>query len=824
MLAVHIGRTRLFSKEAPAPEGADLAGEAKVAVFRAEVAEMLGEAAATSFENKMINMELLSLSDLNVQPEDLVQDLNSNPSLLYDLIGLWLHSKTKQHWLACIREGTTNNGRFVRYDDKQKLTEYINLSEVQHGDWTVAMLLYKQRKEGDLPPAPGDVPVPTQKEVAQAIEIVLSSDNAVLVDDEPPTAASEEFADSLKQVSAEHHEPTDEPTEGLIEDADWEILPDGTRRHLPTLQIVVDEYKVLLAKKNMQLDQEYAEQLAEAKKQLDEEAKKQLDETKKQLRDNFASKVETAVRAKAAALESARKELEEDRRQLEAERQRLTEAQPPSQRQQEQPLMLPLEQVAAALDRVPFGSIYELNVLVNNTLVRHLQDQLVTSQRTALMPGGPPPPMTAYITDDNLEVKVTGKDSRPVPTPTEADTMLRPHPMKRPRWDEASAQKLFAEAEVPPPVPEKDQRPLEGPERSYDQQGKDSQRTPRPWRSTPVSQRRPEPRRTDYKSPMHSEEASRKIYDTADPFASPSPTKAGVEWLRPPRSSQHPTSSLSPEFSDLSVQSESERKRTRSPGLLGDSREHRSRRPRPESPEKSPSKSKISSLLNKPTKVAGELLQQFKDPTKSVSRSIGSQLSSSKTGLNLRTIGDRSRLPIKARASSGQGASSPFPTAKALLLPPTTQAPVPPVASTAMDDPRQGSPSPSGRDSPSMRGVPTTEKGSQSEKESLSGRESTSMRGASPVGRSSLRLPRSRRAPSPTPSMRIRAPYPQPLSISGHRGARGEYEYRVNYHGSTSWVPEHRLRKEGADIMLGQYKTGAGLYEDAAGPMEEDIE
>ena len=50
---------------------------------------------------------------------------------------------------------------------------------------------------------------------------------------------------------------------------------------------------------------------------------------------------------------------------------------------------------------------------------------------------------------------------------------------------------------------------------------------------------------------------------------------------------------------------------------------------------------------------------------------------------------------------------------------------------------------------------------------------------------------------------------------------RGDYECRVNYHEPTSWVPEHRLRKVGPNIMLGPYEVEAGLLSDAAETMEE---
>jgi ubiquitin C-terminal hydrolase len=111
LLAIHIARTRhipnsVAEKPIKAPVGSVEYEEEKARRGK-RVLQLIGDAEITSFENKMVDMEQLNLADLNVQLENLVQDVNSNPSLLYDLIGIWLHSKQKQHWVACIREGRT---------------------------------------------------------------------------------------------------------------------------------------------------------------------------------------------------------------------------------------------------------------------------------------------------------------------------------------------------------------------------------------------------------------------------------------------------------------------------------------------------------------------------------------------------------------------------------------------------------------------------------------------------------------------------------------------------------------------------------------------
>jgi hypothetical protein len=49
--------------------------------------------------------------------------------------------------------------------------------------------------------------------------------------------------------------------------------------------------------------------------------------------------------------------------------------------------------------------------LVNKILVQPLQNQLTTGETVAVPPGDPPPPITAYITDDRLEIPE--KDPRP---------------------------------------------------------------------------------------------------------------------------------------------------------------------------------------------------------------------------------------------------------------------------------------------------------------------------------------------------------------------------------------------------------------------------
>jgi hypothetical protein len=66
------------------------------------------------------------------------------------------------------------------------------------------------REEFDLPPVPGDAPVPTEKEYAKAVEVILSSDHAVMVDDGPPAAEAEESADAMKQLPTHEDEIAEE--------------------------------------------------------------------------------------------------------------------------------------------------------------------------------------------------------------------------------------------------------------------------------------------------------------------------------------------------------------------------------------------------------------------------------------------------------------------------------------------------------------------------------------------------------------------------------------------------------------------------------------
>lgn len=119
------------------------------------------------------------------------------------------------------------------------------------------------------------------------------------------------------------------------------------------------------------------------------------------------------------------------------------------------------------------------------------------------------------------------------------------------------------------------------------------------------------------------------VYIQEDLFKSPSSIKLKVDWMRPLETTLSPSSTLSPEFSDLSVGTDSARKRRgRSPGLLGTSCEHRARKPRPNPPSKSPTPSPIRKFLKAKGPVA-KVVDLFKDPTKGVRLAIGGRLKSS---------------------------------------------------------------------------------------------------------------------------------------------------------------------------------------------------
>jgi len=67
-------------------------------------------------------------------------------------------------------------------------------------------------------------------------------------------AEIEEFSDALEQVPAQSEEPVIETANKSAEEPEWELLTNGTRRHRPTLKMVVNKYMVRLAGKNMSLD------------------------------------------------------------------------------------------------------------------------------------------------------------------------------------------------------------------------------------------------------------------------------------------------------------------------------------------------------------------------------------------------------------------------------------------------------------------------------------------------------------------------------------------------------------------------------------------
>jgi hypothetical protein len=143
--------------------------------------------------------------------------------------------------------------------------------------------------------------------------------------------------------------------------------------------------------------------------------------------------------------------------------------------------------------------------------------------------------------------------------------------------------------------------------------------------------------------------------------------------MKPSQTILGPISSLSPEFSDLSMETDSAgKRRERSASLVGASREHRAREPHSDTPGKSPNKSPMRAFLNR-KKVMARMRDLFKEPTKGVQRAVGGQLKQSTItgglGLGFQSIRDRSKSPIKEAKPSDLRVRSPFPTFKSIFPP-----------------------------------------------------------------------------------------------------------------------------------------------------------